>query len=355
MPDPYLHDIIFVDQLPSDAWAEGLAIRPNGDALTSRVDRPELLSIELASTKVGADDESSALQPRTIHTFENANSVFDVCSLTTTSKQEEEYAVVSGFADFSSTASPAFHSFALWRVALSPSGGDAPPQVTKMAGLSEAILPVAIERVSDKVVLVADAGKSCLWKVHMPTGEVSLFLEDPTMRPHSGEAFGVNRINVRAGYLWYTNTGKGTLSRVAVTGEDHIQIAGPVEHVADGLSNAADGLVMSDDARIAYVVSYALGILWRIDIDKSGKGTTNVLRDDLLSPTAMQLVYPKAGGKPTLHILCCGAIQQAWLHTDKGAWFDMAKVTDKLRVTVTVTTEITYVPPPSDSPIQDHC
>lgn len=349
-PDPYLRDIVFVDQLPSDAWAEGLAIRPNGDVLVSRVDQPELFTIELASAKLNEDNEFDVLRPRTIHTFDNANSVFDVCSLDSTGTREE-YAVLSGYADFSKPGNDAFHTFVVSRVTLTSGSSDEPPQVTKIADLPDAGVPVGLEPVSNTTILVADAGKSCIWKVSMSTGEVSVLLEDPTMQPHEGEAFGVNRIKVRAEYLWYTNTCKGTLSRVPISGKDDIQAIGPVEHVADGLSNAADGLVMFDDARIAYVVSYALGVLWRIDIDESGKGTVNVLREDLLSPTAMRLVYAEEGAKPALHILCCGAVQEAWLDTSKGAWFDMANVTDKMHITVTVTTEVTYVslhgrPPP---------
>jgi hypothetical protein len=347
-PDPYLHDILLVDQLPSDAWAEGLALRPNGDALVSRVDQPELFTIELASATrtngVGSDDnEFDTLRPRTIHTFDDANGVFDVRRLPggSRAKGEEEYAVLSGFADFANPGAASFHTFVLWRVVLEPGGDGVPSQVSKIAELPDAGVPVGLEPFGS-LILLADTGKGCIWKIHVPTGKVSVFLEDPTMQPHDGDAFGVNRIKVRGGYLWYTNTGMGTLSRVPVkSSEDDIQPIGPVEPIADGLSNAADGLVMFDDARAAYIVSYALGILWRIDIDDAGKGTVNVLREDLLSPTAMQLVYPKEGGKPSLYILCCGAVQESRLDTSIGRWFDLARVTDELRIVVTVTTEVT--------------
>lgn len=350
-PDPYLHDILLVDQLPSDAWAEGLALRPNGDALVSRVDQPELFTIELASAARanggGGDDngnEFDALRPRTIHTFDDANGVFDVCRLPGGGggrAKGEEYAVLSGFADFAKPDAASFHTFVLWRVVLQPGGDRVPSQVSKIAELPDTGVPVGLESFGS-LILLADAGKGCIWKIHVPTGKVSVFLEDPTMQPHAGDAFGVNRIKVRGGYLWYTNTGTGTLSRVPVrSSEDDIQAVGPVEPIADGLSNAADGLVMFDDARAAYIVSYALGILWRIDIDDAGTGTVNVLREDLLSPTAMQLVYPKEGGKPSLYILCCGAVQESWLDTSIGRWFDLARVTDELRIVVTVTTEVT--------------
>ena len=347
--DEHLGEIVLIDQLPSDAWAEGVAIRPNGNALTSRLDEPELYAIDLNTARSGDQNGYDTVPPKLIHKFTNASSVFNLCALKGTTR--EEYAVISGYADLANLESATFHSFVLWRVVPAPDGSDEPTEVTKITDIKAGQFCMGMYAVSDTVLLIADAHSSCIWRVHLPTGTVTTLLEDPIMRPQDGEFFGVNRVKISAGYVWFTNTSTGTFSRAKTEfiddGKD-VKVTGPVEPIADGLANA-EGLVMSEDSKQAYVVSYASGHLWRIDIDiEAGKGTVNTLREDLVSPTTMELVYPEDGGKPTLYIVCCGAVEESWLHGERGAWFDLAKVKHKLHITVTVTTEITYVYQPSD-------
>jgi hypothetical protein len=342
--DEHLGEIVLIDQLPSDAWAEGVAIRPSGNALTSRLDEPELYSIDLNYARSGDLNGYDTVPPKLIHTFTEANSVFNLCALKGTAR--EEYAVITGYADLANPESAAFHSFVLWRLAPAADGSDEPPQITKITDIKAGQFCMGMYALSETVLLIADAHQCCIWRVHLPTGSVTTLLQDPAMRPQEGEFFGVNRITISAGYAWFTNTSTGTFLRAKVEfiddGKD-VKVTGPVEHICDGLSNA-EGLVMSNDSKQAYVVSYTSGNLWRIDIDvEAGKGTLNTLRDDLVSPTTMELVYPESGGKPTLYIVCCGAVDESWLSGQRGAWFDLAKVRDKLHITVTVTTEITYV------------
>lgn len=337
-PDPYLEKITLIDQLPSDAWAEGVAIRPDGNVLTSRLDEPELFAIDLASTQLSGENDFDVVRPKIIHTFENATGVFNLCPLKGTKR--EEYAVISGWADL---ANATFHSFVLWRVVPSANGDDL-PEVTKIGDIPEGQFCMGMEPLSETVLLIADCHRSCIYRVDIPTGTVSKFLEHPSMRPLEGEFFGVNRLKVLAGYIWFTNTSTGTLSRAPIEHINHgqdIRVTGPIQHVADGLANA-EGLVMFDNAEVAYVNSYASGNLWRIDIDvEAGKGLVTCLREDLVSPTAMQLVSKDKDAKPTLYILCCGSVDEEWLSTERGTWFDLANVKDKVHITVTVTTEIT--------------
>ena len=48
--DPNLHDIVLVDQLPSDMWSEGIAVRPSGNVLTTSIDGPDLYVINSGTT-----------------------------------------------------------------------------------------------------------------------------------------------------------------------------------------------------------------------------------------------------------------------------------------------------------------
>lgn len=333
--DNNLNKIILVDQLPSDAWAEGVTIRPSGNVITTRIDEPEIYLINSASTKLS--NEFDVVKPKLLHTFKNATGVFNLCPL---KSDKEEYAVISGWADM---AKVEFLDFVLWRLVMPADGSDEAPEVTKIADIGGGQFCMGMVAISERTLLICDAHQSCIWRVDIPTGTVSVLIEDETMRPQKGEFYGINRLRILAGYLWFTNTSTGKLCRAPIEyidNDNDIQITGSVEIVADGMSNA-EGLVLTKDARFAFINSYVSGTLWRVDIDlAAGKGTPNVLREDLLSPTAMDLVYEDK--KPTLYILCCGSIDESWIQSDMGRWFELAGVRDKIQITVTVEVTVSY-------------
>lgn len=332
--DSSLRDIVLVDQLPSDAWAEGIIVRPSGAILATRIDAGELFSISPS-----ANNEDVA--PTVIHTFPT-RCVVNICRLRASSDGKDEYAVLTSHIDFNTEE---YHSTILWRIIFDDSESNK-MDVSKIADLPEAVFCLGMEQVTDNVLLVIDAARACIWRVQLTNGDATvLFSDDATMRPKtSDEMFGSNRLRFVGGYIYYTNTSTGALHRVpAELRDSDMAVTGGAQTVVpDGL-DFADGLVMTRDGKTAYVTSYADGKLWRIDMDsETSKGLVTTLMDELITPTAMDLVYKDGEDKPTLYLVCCGAVTQHLMDTMGNVGFDYAGVDkSKLKIEVTVTKEFT--------------
>jgi hypothetical protein len=342
--DTSLADINLVDQLHSDTWCEGIVVRPSGQILATRVDdAPEIYNIDLPTLDSASDGSTTPDRDavRVIHTFSDATGAFNICRLTGTAK--EEYAVVSGVLDI---ANVDFHSNIVWRLSFESDSAD--PVLSKLAELPEALFCLGMETISNDVLAVADSSKSRIWRVHVPTGRVSVLFDEPsTMRPKSeAEVFGINRVRVVDGYLWHTNHSNGTLYRAPVKyidGGRDIEVTGPSRVLATGLDQP-DGLVVKRDGSAAYISSYVHGNLWRIDVAAgSNSGTVTTVLHDLVTPTTMDLVYHEGSDKPTLFVMCCGAVNPVRITGARGKWLELADVdSNKMNVLVTITTEVTY-------------
>jgi hypothetical protein len=334
--DPSLRDIILVDQLPSGAWAEGIIVRLSGAVLTTRIDTGELYSIIPTDTGLNA---KAVL--KTIHTFPT-ECVINICHLA--SDDREEYAVMTAHIDFDTQE---YHSTAVWRLSFT-SSDSGKPTLSKIANLPEAVFCLGMEQVADDVVLVIDMAKFCIWQVRLSSGDVTmLFSDDATMRPKSSEdMFGANCVRFAGGYLYYTNMSTGALHRVAaeVRGPDSVEMTGGVETVVPtGNIDFADGLVMTREGRTAYVTNSVDGLLQRIDVDTNqGTGIVTTLIDELISPSALDLVYRDVeDGKPTLYVVCCGPMMQSPMRAFADAGFDYAGVDERrTKIEIIITTEV---------------
>ncbi|KAL1845004.1 hypothetical protein VTK73DRAFT_1350 [Phialemonium thermophilum] len=354
-------DVVLVDQLPSNSWVEGFTIRPNGLGLVSRLDRPELYSLDLLNPDA---------EPVLVHTFPNATGLVNLCQM---EGRHDEYVIISGNVDLDKID---FRDFVLWHVAFIQSDGtegadgqqnqqqqqqqqqQEAVRVTKLAEMPEAGCCIGVMPASERTLIVADNGKSCIWCVDVATGASSLLLADPTMEPASGDdAFALNRLRYGGGYVWFANTSVGTLCRFPVRtidttvrprdgGDAEVQTttleaAGPVEVLVDDIQHC-DGLVLTPDSKTAYTASYMAGLLWRIEFDETeGRWVTRVVRSRLVSPTAVELRYDEATGRPRLFVVCCGGIEVGWINEDdRKSWSDLANINQAVTVSVTVTTEI---------------
>lgn len=343
--DPRLHDIVLVDQLPSDMWSEGVAVRPSGDVLTTRLDDPDLYVINCASAGP-LENEFDSVPPQLVHRFApEANGCFNICKMQGT--EREEYAVISGNADL---ANGKFSSWACWRIVMPSEDSEDEPEIVKIADLKDAHFLMGIVALSNNTLAVVDSNKGCVWRIDIPSGKVTILLEEPEMQPPQGveTIFGMNRVQFTDKFGWFINTGNGTFYRFPIKKTedgDSVERSGPVEVIASGFENV-DGLVMTKDGSSGYMCSFSSGHLWRVDLDGpggSGKGTTHVVRKDLVSPTGMDLVYHKNEPKPSLYVICCGMVDLQLLDGERGQWLGLGNIDrSKLQIHVTVTTEVTY-------------
>ncbi|KAI1763376.1 hypothetical protein GGR53DRAFT_497831 [Hypoxylon sp. FL1150] len=325
LEDGSVEDVVLVTQLPSDSWFEGFALRPNGKILATRLDEPELYTFN-------AEDPEST--PELLHSFEeHANGLINLCPIP---GREDEYYVLSGIVDLVNVE---FEEFIVWRVVLSPDDSS-PPQVSKLTKIEDVGFSIGLVPITDRVVLVPDSSKNCIWRLDVETGSTSLLIADDTMKAAGGEGnfFGLNRIRLTTEYLWFTNTSGGMLCRVPIEqvpddASVGIRTTGPVQVLTNDIPHC-DGLALSRDQTKVFTCSYTDGHIWHVSIDPTtGEAKTNVVLRNLSAPTAVELVY--VNDKPKLFVVCCGEIEMGWfLQDNTDPWKEIANINSAVTVTV---------------------
>ncbi|KAI0178677.1 hypothetical protein GGR52DRAFT_569586 [Hypoxylon sp. FL1284] len=328
LEDGSVEDVVLVTQLPSDSWFEGFALRPNGKILASRLDEPELYTFN-------AEDPEA--KPHLLHNFEEeANGLINLCPIPGC---DDEYYVLSSVVDLVSIE---FEEFIVWRVALSPDDSS-PPKVTKVTKIENSGFCIGIIPYSERILLIPDSFKNCIWRLDTETGTTSVLVADDTMKVAGGDGdfFGLNRVRITDEFLYFTNTSAGILCRMPferVQDDPSIGLrpAGAVQKVTEDIPHC-DGLALARDQTAVYTCSYTDGHIWKVSIDPStGQSKTNVVLKNLSAPTAVELVY--VNDKPKLFVVCCGEIEMNWfVQDDQNPWSEVANINSA--VTVTVTTQ----------------
>lgn len=309
--------VVLVTQMPSDAWIEGLAVRPNGRVLTARLDQPEVYSFL-------AEDSNAA--PELLCTFPGSNGVMNICPL---KGCHDEYAVLTATINL---AKSQFSNFVVWRMALKSASNPAPEPV-KIATIPDAGSVLSLTAATERIVLLADSGRHCIWQLDIETGVASVLISDDSMKIKSaGDFFGLNRMRVADGFVVFTNTSAGTICKVPFALEgDRLRTTGPVETAANDVVDC-DGWAMANGKGTFYLANYMDGFLWRLDVDPvSAEATTTIVMSDLVSPTAVEVV--DVNGQLKLFVVCCGQIDVGWVK-ERVSWNDI-----NAAVQVTVTTE----------------
>lgn len=317
-------DIHLITQLPQNAWFEGFAIRPNGYILVSRLDEPVLYTF---------DAEDREADPQEVHIFDDATGLINLCPIP---GRDDEYAVISGRPDIDTMQ---FNNmdYTVWRVAFT---SETDVTVTKMADLSDYGFSIGIIPASEHTLLVADSFRNRICALDIATGKSKVLIEDPSMAAVDGAPFGLNRLRIAVGYVWFTNTSAGTLCRfpISIDGPT-VKATGAVQVICDDVEHC-DGLAIAADASAAWTASMSNDWLWRIDLDQDGDeiiGTTTVVKENLYSPTAVEPFY--VGDTLRLYVVCNGDRdeQQAWIKKgDSNPWpdFHEVKVTESVIVSV---------------------
>lgn len=311
-----------VTQLPQTGWFEGFALRPNGHILVSRLDEPILYTFN-------AEDKEA--DPQELHTFSNATGVINLCPL---EGRHDEYAVISGRPDIDAMK---FDNcdYILWRVTISP---DDTITVAKIADLDDYGFSIGIIPASEHTLLIADSCRNLICALDIATGVSTVLAEDASMKATDGEPFGLNRLRMGQGFVWFTNTSAGTLSRfpISIDGAS-IKATGPVQTLCEDIEHC-DGLAIAKDASTVWTASMANGWLWQVDIDEEDGevfATTSVIKEDLYSPTAVEAAC--VSGKARLYVVCNGQREkeQAWIRKDgSNPWTEFRHVTKSVEISV---------------------
>jgi hypothetical protein len=118
-----------------------------------------------------------------------------------------------------------------------PAGGGTPVLVVAMPDV--AVLNGLALDASHDTLYATDSTSGTVWKVSLKARTASLWAQGTAFQhdPSTSSGLGVNGIKVHGGYVWVTNTSKGTLLRVPIKRDG---TAGTVTTQATGLSGIDD-------------------------------------------------------------------------------------------------------------------
>ncbi|KAH8724781.1 hypothetical protein GQ44DRAFT_617348 [Phaeosphaeriaceae sp. PMI808] len=180
-------------------WVECLAVRSNGAILATRLDVPELWTVDPV-TKTSSK----------IASFPNALGLTGVAEIS-----PDIFAVVAG--NFSTTSFDIGNgSWAVWKVDLT---GTAPKQ-TLLRAIPEAAFLLGATAFNNDTAFIADAGAGALYRISVTTGDYEIVLKDPAMKAPAGSfiAEGIHGVRYvpQTGNVYFTNTFGSTFNKFEV-------------------------------------------------------------------------------------------------------------------------------------------
>ncbi|CEJ61344.1 hypothetical protein PMG11_09879 [Penicillium brasilianum] len=231
-------------QFPNNgSWIDNLALRSDGSVLLTRLDTPEVWSVDTTTGNATL-----------VHSFANATSCFGISEI-----DDDVFAVVVG--NFStSTYQPTPGSFSVQQLDFKNVQSTNNEEGTQLASVSHiAALPeaqalngMATFTKESHLVLIADSPKGVAWKLDTQTGEYSIALNDTTMLPAEGQALplGINGLKLVDDYIYYSSTTRMQFGRVRVNQD--ASPAGDYEIIASGF--LPDNLDVAPDGT-AYIAT----------------------------------------------------------------------------------------------------
>jgi hypothetical protein len=212
-------------QFPENgSWVDNIVLRSNGNLLLTRLDVPEVWSVNTTSGNATL-----------AHSFPNATSCFGIAEI-----EDDVFAVVVG--NFSTTTyQPTAGSFSVQKLDFNIDAEE-DERVSQVAAVSHiAALPEAQAlngmtsfTKESNLVLIADSPKGAVWKVNTKTGDYEIALNDTTMMPAEGQALplGINGLKLVNGYIYYSSTTRMEFCRVKV--DENANAVGEFEVIASG-------------------------------------------------------------------------------------------------------------------------
>ncbi|KAI2788105.1 hypothetical protein POX_f08492 [Penicillium oxalicum] len=214
-----------VFQFPNNgSWIVNLVERRDGSLLLTRLDTPEVWSLDPATGTA-----------ELVHSFPMVTSCFGISEI-----EDDVFAVVIG--NFSSTTyQPTPGSFVVQKIDFSNAaarteGANAGHTVSEIAAIPEAVALNGMTSFTREshLVLIADSPVGLGWKLNTQSGEYSVALNNTKLRPAEGQALplGVNGLKVLNDYVYYSSTTRMEFGRVKVNSE--AMPVGDYETIASG-------------------------------------------------------------------------------------------------------------------------
>ncbi|KAJ7051032.1 hypothetical protein C8F01DRAFT_671023 [Mycena amicta] len=210
-------------QSPTGLFLENIAVRASSQLLITSTVSPTLHTL---------DPHTPNATLNALYTFPNATGLTGIAEYA-----PDVFAVVASVLNATSrTEEPG--SVVIWRVDFTAHSYGPATQpianVTPTNGLS------AVPGLSE-IILTADSADGAVYAVNMRSGDVSLVIRDVLLAPTATATLGINGLHVHEGFLYATNSGRGTFLRVPLAvrlGKGLVHATGPLE-VIGVLQNGA--------------------------------------------------------------------------------------------------------------------
>ncbi|KAF2707609.1 hypothetical protein K504DRAFT_336578, partial [Pleomassaria siparia CBS 279.74] len=241
-----------VYQFPLPTWIENIAVRSTGQLVVSLLTTPELYLI---------DPYARPPMATLIHSFVGSNDTGLTGLLGIAELSHDVFALVAGQVP-TTAATPG--NYSIWIADLRPQGmtGDDDDDgkskesvVRKVADIPAAELLNGLAAVNETTLLIADSMKGVVWKLDVETRRSVVLLDDESLKPGRDAhgnfiKAGVNGLRVHGGYMYFSNSATGVLSRIQLDCEKAVVVVvGSVESVARDMVDA-DDFAVGNDGRV---------------------------------------------------------------------------------------------------------
>jgi sugar lactone lactonase YvrE len=203
------------------SWFENVALRPNGDLLVTMLQ---------PNASVYSIEQPLSHSPKvTVISIGNANGTTGIAETS-----PDVFAIAAGL--WSGLAVPVAGQQALWRLDMT-----GPEPITRLitampeAGLLNGVTGLP-HGSSSPAVLVADSGLGLVWRVDLATGAYETAVQVPEMAAvpgHAAPTLGVNGVKARGGYLYFSNSNRASIFRVAIDATGRAAKGATAERVAE--------------------------------------------------------------------------------------------------------------------------
>lgn len=283
------HPATVIYQYPPVTWVENIGVRPNGLLLPVTITSPLLNQLNPITGSLSLVYDFSAA----------GNAIQSITKI-----KKDIFIVDVTTCNLSALACTGL--FSSWEVDFRLPGTESGrAKVRKLAEFPDAGFLNGMAALNPRmgVLLIADSLLGGIWRLDTSTGATELMFTDKSMMGSADIAFGINGVRVRRGRLWFTNTGKGTLSWMPI---DPVtaQRRGNATVVADGLLGPDDS-ELDDAERNAYVTDIFANQLLRIPTEG---GDVEVVAE-LAGPTSARWATCRRG-KANLYVSTSGGFLQ---------------------------------------------
>ncbi|RDW75350.1 hypothetical protein BP6252_06492 [Coleophoma cylindrospora] len=232
-------DVTILQSFGQYTWCENLAIRSNGQILTTRLDTPEIIQV----------DPLNETSPITVYSW-NASEYKGILGITET-VNDVFYVAASAMIDdyfVKTSGTPAIYQVNMTTFAVEAGEITSAATVTKLTDIPEADFLNGMTTLNNTTVLVADVYNGWVYGVNTATGAYSIYYQDEKMQLPANPStnLSVNGLKISDSYLYWTNTAVGSLNRIEIDSTG--ATVGTSEVVAANVPKADDFVIKSDGA-----------------------------------------------------------------------------------------------------------